>query len=243
MIEPAFIEQGFDERDDGALIMRRQIRRAPEPSQEPGRARGREIVADGRQPEHLVGGHAKRPGEVREHRPGRLGIIGLVVGDDALRHTHGVAHGLLRNATPFADLRETKAEAVTGLGFHRRSRAQGGCIVGRPPTRDYYSEFPLPGFAMTARETLKRHRADVLKLAAQYGATDIRVFGSVARGDANESSDIDLLVRMTPGRSVFDIGGLLMDLQDLLGRRVDVVTERGLRPRVREQVLREAVPI
>lgn len=96
---------------------------------------------------------------------------------------------------------------------------------------------------MTARETLTRHRADVLRLAAQYGATDIRVFGSVARGDADESSDIDLLVRMTPGRSVFDIGGLLMDLQDLLGRRVDVVTERGLRPRVREQVLRDAVPI
>ncbi len=96
---------------------------------------------------------------------------------------------------------------------------------------------------MTASDTLKRHRADVLKLAAKYGATDIRVSGSVARGDANESSDIDLLVRMTPGRSVFDIGGLLMDVQDLLGRRVDVVTERGLRPRIREQVLREAVPI
>ena len=96
---------------------------------------------------------------------------------------------------------------------------------------------------MTANDTLKRHRAEVLKLAAQYGATDIRVFGSVARGDADESSDIDLLVRMSPGRSVFDIGGLLMDLQDLLGRRVDVVTERGLRPRIREQVLREAVPI
>ena len=96
---------------------------------------------------------------------------------------------------------------------------------------------------MTARDTLKRHRTDVLKLAAQYGATDIRVFGSVARGDADDSSDIDLLVRMAPGRSVFDIGGLLMDLQDLLGRRVDVVTERGLRPRIREQVLREAVPI
>ena len=96
---------------------------------------------------------------------------------------------------------------------------------------------------MTARDTLKRHRTDVLKLAAQYGATDIRVFGSVARGDADDSSDIDLLVRMAPGRSVFDIGGLLMDLQDLLGRRVDVVTERGLRPRIREQVLRGAVPI
>ena len=96
---------------------------------------------------------------------------------------------------------------------------------------------------MTANETLQRHRADVLRLAAQYGATDIRVFGSVARGEADESSDIDLLVRMMPGRSVFDIGGLLMDLQDLLGRRVDVVTERGLRPRIRDHVLREAVPI
>ena len=96
---------------------------------------------------------------------------------------------------------------------------------------------------MTASDTLKRHRVDVLKSAAHYGATDVRVFGSVARGDADESSDIDLLVRMSPGRSVFDIGGLLMDLQDLLGRRVDVVTERGLRPRIRAQVLREAVPI
>ncbi|MEP6780513.1 MAG: nucleotidyltransferase family protein, partial [Gemmatimonadaceae bacterium] len=96
---------------------------------------------------------------------------------------------------------------------------------------------------MTASDALKRHRGDVLRLAAQYGATDVRVFGSVARGDAGESSDIDLLVRMTPGRSVFDIGGLLMDLQELLGRRVDVVTERGLRPRIRERVLREAKPI
>ena len=96
---------------------------------------------------------------------------------------------------------------------------------------------------MTAADTLKRHRAEVLRLAAQYGATDIRVFGSVARGEADEASDIDFLVRMSPGRSVFDIGGLLMDLQDLLGRRVDVVTERGLRPRMRERVLREAVPV
>lgn len=96
---------------------------------------------------------------------------------------------------------------------------------------------------MTAADALKRHRADVLRLAAQYGATDVRVFGSVARGEADESSDIDFLVRMSPGRSVFDIGGLLMDLQDLLGRRVDVVTERGLRPRVRERVMREAIPV
>ena len=96
---------------------------------------------------------------------------------------------------------------------------------------------------MTAIDALKRHRSEVLCLAAQYGATDVRVFGSVARGEADETSDIDFLVRMNPGRSVFDIGGLLMDLQDLLGRRVDVVTERGLRPRMRERVLREAIPV
>lgn len=96
---------------------------------------------------------------------------------------------------------------------------------------------------MTTADVLKRHRAEVLRLAAHYGATEVRVFGSVARGDADEASDIDFVVRMNPGRSVFDIGGLLMDLQDLLGRRVDVVTEKGLRPRIRERVLREAVPV
>lgn len=96
---------------------------------------------------------------------------------------------------------------------------------------------------MTAAAALKRHRLEVLQVAAKYGAMDVRVFGSVARGEADESSDIDFLVRMTPGRSLFDLGGLLMDLQDLLGRRVDVVTERGLRPRIREQVLREAIPV
>jgi uncharacterized protein len=96
---------------------------------------------------------------------------------------------------------------------------------------------------MTSIDLLKQHRAEVLQLATAYGASDVRVFGSVARGDDDETSDIDLLVRMAPGRSVFDIGGLLMDLQELLGRRVDIVTERGLRPRIRAQVVRDAIPI
>lgn len=129
---------------------------------------------------------------------------------------------------------------LDGTGARRPERWRG--TVGRTARANYHSNSPSP-ISMTASDTLKRHRADVLRLAAHYGATDVRVFGSVARGDADESSDIDLLVRMSPGRSVFDIGGLLMDLQDLLGRRVDVVTERGLRPRIREQVLREAVPV
>ena len=96
---------------------------------------------------------------------------------------------------------------------------------------------------MTVRDLVRRHRAEVLQLAAKYGATDVRVFGSVARGEADDVSDIDFLVRMSPGRSLFDLGGLLMDLRDLFGRPVDVVTERGLRPRMREQVLRDALPV
>jgi uncharacterized protein len=71
----------------------------------------------------------------------------------------------------------------------------------------------------------------------------VRVFGSVARGEANETSDIDLLVKLESGRSLMDLGGLLYDLQKLLGTNVDVVTEKGLRPRIREQVLREAIPL
>lgn len=71
----------------------------------------------------------------------------------------------------------------------------------------------------------------------------MRVFGSVARGDEDARSDIDLLVDMEPGRSLLDLGGLLMDLRDLLHADVDVVTESGLRPSMRERVLREARPL
>lgn len=96
---------------------------------------------------------------------------------------------------------------------------------------------------MTVTEALQEHREEIIELATKHGATDVRVFGSAARREADELSDIDFLVRMMPGRSLFDLGALLMDLQDLLGRRVDVVTERGLRPRMRERVLRDAVPV
>jgi len=86
-------------------------------------------------------------------------------------------------------------------------------------------------------------REQVLALAAHYGAYDVRVFGSVARGEADEASDIDFLVKLEPGRSLMDLGGLLYDLQNLLGTEVDVITEKGLRTRIREQVLREAIPL
>ena len=83
-------------------------------------------------------------------------------------------------------------------------------------------------------------RNEIVQIARRHGATNIRVFGSVARGEADNNSDIDFLVDMEHGRSLLDLGGLLMDLQKLLGQSVDVVTEKGLRPRVRELVLREA---
>jgi len=72
---------------------------------------------------------------------------------------------------------------------------------------------------------------------------DIRVFGSVACGDADRDSDVDLLVELEPGRSLFDLGGLLMDLRDFLGGPVDVVTSAALQERIRTRVLREAVPL
>ena len=93
------------------------------------------------------------------------------------------------------------------------------------------------------QELLRRNRDEILRLAAAHGARNIRVFGSVARGEADEESDVDFLVDLEPGRSLLDLGGLLMDMRDLLGRRVDVVTEKGLRPRIRDRVFREAVPL
>ncbi len=83
-------------------------------------------------------------------------------------------------------------------------------------------------------------KKEILKIAAKHGARNVRIFGSVARGEARADSDVDFLVDMEPGRTLFDMGGLLMDLRDLLGLQVDVVTERGLKPRIRDRVLKEA---
>src|SRR5947209_6407844 len=96
---------------------------------------------------------------------------------------------------------------------------------------------------MSLEELLQAKREDMLRTASKYGAYNVRVFGSVARGEADSESDIDLLVNMEPGRSLLDLSGLLIDLEELLGCNVDVVTEKGLRDRIRERVLREAVAL
>lgn len=96
---------------------------------------------------------------------------------------------------------------------------------------------------MAIDKRLTEKREEILRLCETYGARNLRVFGSVARGEADAQSDVDFLVEMEPGRSLFDLGGLQYELERLLGRPVDVVTERGLKARVQEGVLREAVPL
>ena len=105
---------------------------------------------------------------------------------------------------------------------------------------------PSPGNNETSenlKELLQAKRDDILRTATTYGISNVRVFGSVVRGEADEASDIDLLVDVEPGRTLFDLDELLAYLQNLLGHDVDIVTEKGLNRRVRERVLKEAVPL
>jgi predicted nucleotidyltransferase len=94
---------------------------------------------------------------------------------------------------------------------------------------------------MGISELLKEKREVILRIAAKRGARNVRVFGSAARGEADEESDLDLLVEMEPGRSLLDHAALWLELQEVLGRRVDVVSDRGIKARILERVLREAV--
>jgi predicted nucleotidyltransferase len=96
---------------------------------------------------------------------------------------------------------------------------------------------------MRLEEVRSTKRELILRLAAEHGASNVRVFGSVARGDSDLHSDVDFLVDLEAGRSLSDLGGLLVELQELLGASVDVVTEKGLRAHARERILAEAVPL
>ena len=90
---------------------------------------------------------------------------------------------------------------------------------------------------------IENNRAEILALAERHGVRNMRVFGSMARGDADDASDVDLLVSLPSDKTGLALGALLMDVQDLLHRRVEVVTERGLHPALRDRVLRQAQPL
>lgn len=96
---------------------------------------------------------------------------------------------------------------------------------------------------MDIGELLRSRRNEILRVAAKHGARNVRVFGSVARGESDAGSDVDFLVVLDQGRSLFDHAALVIELEELLGCKVDVVTERGLRPRMRDRVMQEAVPL
>lgn len=93
------------------------------------------------------------------------------------------------------------------------------------------------------RSLVMANRDAILGIARRRGARDVRLFGSVARGDDDSASDIDFLVEMDLGRSLLDLGGLAADLEQLLGQKVDVVTAASLKPRIRDRVLEQAVPL
>ena len=96
---------------------------------------------------------------------------------------------------------------------------------------------------MVSDRSLNEHRDAILAIATRHGARNVRLFGSVARGDARPDSDIDLLVDLEPGRSLLDHVGLWQDLEELLGRRVDVVVDGGVSPYLEERILAEARPL
>ena len=96
---------------------------------------------------------------------------------------------------------------------------------------------------MTPLELLQNRREDIQRIAAKHGAYNIRIFGSVARGEAGVESDVDFLIEKGPTTSSWFPAGLVLDLEELLGRRVEIVTEKALNPYLRERVLREAIPL
>ena len=96
---------------------------------------------------------------------------------------------------------------------------------------------------MSLRELLKEKREEILSIATKYGAFNVRIFGSVARGDETADSDVDFLVELEPGRNLLDRIALMQDLEDLLEREVDVATVKGLREYFRDRILNEAVPL
>jgi predicted nucleotidyltransferase len=139
------------------------------------------------------------------------------------------------------DLQLGQAAAYSPNGELRRSHSarNGSTIRGGGNVIANMSVEP----AQIGLDQLRIRREEILRYAASHGARNVRVFGSAARGDADTTSDVDLLVEMEPGRSLLDLVGLWQDLEDLLGTHVDVLSDGGVSPHLRERIYAEAVPL
>lgn len=92
-------------------------------------------------------------------------------------------------------------------------------------------------------EQVKEEREEILRIAEAHGASRVRVFGSVVRGTAGAESDLDLLIKLEPGRSLFDLVAIKLDIEDLRSREVHIVTKGGVSPHMREEIFRDAIPL
>lgn len=153
------------------------------------------------------------------------------------------ARGMTQNSLSTAASMDRTALAKIESGRRRVSSAELGRIARALsiPIEALLDE--ARGKAGITLGELRRKRKAILRVAARHGATSVRVFGSVARDEATPTSDVDLLVKLDPGRTLLDHAALLVELQRLLGKDVDVVTVEGLRERLRERITREAVPL
>ena len=107
----------------------------------------------------------------------------------------------------------------------------------------YGNQDIINSVAMSPETLLKEKRNEILRIAAKYGAKNVRVFGSVARGEASTNSDFDFLVQFEPGVTLLKHAALIRELESLLGGKVDVVSENALKSRIRDRIIKEAVPL
>jgi predicted nucleotidyltransferase len=146
-----------------------------------------------------------------------------------------------RGSCPTAGSRSSWTPRATVTASGRRAEAVGG---GPRAVGTAGFSWRYPGVVVRTvptLEDLRRHRSEILRITAAYGASNLRVFGSVARGDARPGSDVDLLADFEPGRSVWDLAGLTQDLEELLGVRIEIGTR--VPPRIAESVRAESVPL
>lgn len=192
------------------------------------------------------------PGEKPAPRGPTIATLRAI--EEVLREGAGpMSRYQIRQALPTQIAAPLLDEALAYLAEHGwvRDEGPGGKVlwVREPPTRrqgsvpSSRSSVQPSGKPQRLGQLVRRHRREILALAAKHGVEQVRLFGSVARGEETKSSDVDLLIRLEPGRSLLDHIAFQQDVQDLLDTKVDVVSEGGVSPYIRDAVFHEAIAV